>query len=95
MKAKKKKKTKSIQVLILFMIGLTGIYLFTSTYVKSYNISLSVRNQVLESKNEVLKTKIADLKEEQAELNQKLSKESLSSKNSDFHDNPDNIVVIN
>lgn len=95
-KCKKRRKLSPNRLFVIicsvFFLVLGGFYGFTSTYLKSYNISLSLKVQEVEAKNEKLKNQIDEKEQElikiKREIKNKVHREGI------LKDNPNNIYII-
>lgn len=100
MKKKKKRKIsredKFIRRVVSFGLLCTlvlGVFYFLSvTYIRSQNIEISVKSQIIEVKNAKLKNKISELEQEIDAI--KKEKAATASQIQGFQNNDDNIVIF-
>ena len=76
----------------VFFLMLGGFYGFTSTYLKSYNISLSLKVQEVEAKNEKLKNQIDEKEQELIKIKKKIKNKA--HQDGILKDNPNNVYII-
>lgn len=95
-KCRKRRKLSPNRLFVIicsvFFLMLGGFYGFTSTYLKSYNISLSLKVQEVEAKNEKLKNQIDEKEQELIKIKKKIKNKA--HQDGILKDNPDNVYII-
>lgn len=96
MRKKQKKKgfglSKTFFLATVFTVLFCVLYMMSVTCVRSYNLSVSMEGQTLESENATLKNKISELQQEIDDL--KKEKSSEAAQYSSFYKNDQNITVF-